>query len=238
MRLVIVDIDGTLTTGPGTEKRFWAYLLKTGNQGPRQVLAYLGFLVRWSWRYGRQVLKKDKAYLTGLSVSKVRNLADTWVGQVLDDIVYEPSLKRIQQYRSEGAVVILVSGTLDFIATAICESIGAQRAIGSVCAERRGRFRMQPPERHPFAGAKVEIVQELCREFGVGPEHVIALGDSVHDLPLLEFAGQAIAVRPDERLAAIAADRGWEIIGQRELRSVRSLSRNAWPFGLNRGRRY
>ena len=46
MTLAIFDIDGTLVEG-STERRFWRYLLKRGHQGPRQVLAYLLFWLRY-----------------------------------------------------------------------------------------------------------------------------------------------------------------------------------------------
>ncbi|NLC10604.1 MAG: HAD-IB family hydrolase, partial [Gammaproteobacteria bacterium] len=40
--------------------------------------------------------------------------------------------------------------------------------------------------------------------------------DSHNDLPLLEKVAQAIAVDPDERLRAIAQERGWQIISLRD----------------------
>ena len=50
MKLAIFDIDGTLVEG-STERRFWRYLLKRGHQGPRQVVAYLTFWLRYLPRH-------------------------------------------------------------------------------------------------------------------------------------------------------------------------------------------
>ena len=36
--------------------------------------------------------------------------------------------------------------------------------------------------------------------------------DSINDLPLLSAVQRAVAVNPDERLAAVAAERGWPVI--------------------------
>jgi HAD superfamily phosphoserine phosphatase-like hydrolase len=216
MRLAVVDIDGTLVAGTGTEKRFWLYLLKTGNQGPRQVLAFAAFLLMWGWRYRRHVFKKNKAYLTGLSSRKVRALAQAWADENLDRILFEPCVQRVREYLSEGDRVVLLSGTPDFVAGAIGRRLGIGRVIGSRCAEKRGRFRLRPPELHPFGTSKVAQLDALCREYAIPPDRVIALANSVHDIPLLERAGTAVAVRPDRALAAVAALRGWEILGQRD----------------------
>jgi len=59
MTLAIFDIDGTLIEG-STERRFWRYLAKRGHQGPRQILAYLWFLVRFLPAYGAHTPKKNK----------------------------------------------------------------------------------------------------------------------------------------------------------------------------------
>ena len=69
MTLAIFDIDGTLVEG-STERRFWRYLLKRGHQGPRQVLAYLLFWLRYLPVYGRRTSKKNKAYLYKLDRSE------------------------------------------------------------------------------------------------------------------------------------------------------------------------
>jgi phosphoserine phosphatase len=49
----------------------------------------------------------------------------------------------------------------------------------------------------------------------LGVERVdFAYGDTVLDIPLLEHADHPVAVYPDEKLRAMATERGWEIIGE------------------------
>jgi phosphoserine phosphatase len=40
----------------------------------------------------------------------------------------------------------------------------------------------------------------------------IAYSDSMNDAPLLSAARRAVAVDPDPRLAALAAERGWTVL--------------------------
>jgi len=42
--------------------------------------------------------------------------------------------------------------------------------------------------------SKAAALAELCAELGVGPEEVVAFGDYPNDLPMLEWAGHAVAV--------------------------------------------
>jgi phosphoserine phosphatase len=40
----------------------------------------------------------------------------------------------------------------------------------------------------------------------------VAYSDSMNDAPLLTAARRAVAVDPDARLAALAAERGWQVL--------------------------
>ena len=78
MRLAIFDVDGTLVRG-SSERLFWRYLAARGRQGPRQIAAYLLFLVRYLPTGGIHTLKKNKAYLCGLERADVAALAAEFV---------------------------------------------------------------------------------------------------------------------------------------------------------------
>jgi HAD superfamily phosphoserine phosphatase-like hydrolase len=213
MRLAVFDIDGTLVTGPSTEKRFFLHLLRSGKIGPRQVLAFLWFLCRWTPRFGRHVFKKNKAYLAWLRVEDLERLAAEWAGSALQCAWFEPCVERLRRHQQQGDVVVLLSGTPDFVAAAIAAKLGVDRAIGTHCAVRDKRFQHYPPASHPFTGRKAEIVAALAHEAGIAPADIVAYGDSIYDLPVFQAVGTAIAVRPDEELAALAESAGWETIG-------------------------
>ncbi|HEX5421205.1 MAG TPA: haloacid dehalogenase-like hydrolase, partial [Gammaproteobacteria bacterium] len=74
MKLAVFDIDGTLVRG-ASERMFWWYLLRRGRQGPRQLFAFLLFMLRYLPTGGIQTPRKNKAYLSGLRVEEVDALA-------------------------------------------------------------------------------------------------------------------------------------------------------------------
>ena len=221
MRVAIFDIDGTLISGASSERRFYGHLLRTGNQGPRQVLAAAWFLCRWWPRDGRHVFKKNKAYLAWLRRDKVRRLAAEWIAGLDGDLWFIACVDRLRRHRDAGDRIVLLSGTPDFIASAIADQLGGAEVIASECATRGDRFSAGRPGQHPFDQEKRRLAARFCRNNGIAPQAVIAYGDSIHDLPLLEWAGSAVAVRPDAQLESVALRRGWEIIGSHSQRPDR-----------------
>ncbi len=213
MALAIFDIDGTLVAGPSTEKRLFAHLLRTGRLGVPQLLAFV--------RTGLapdpdgHAWKRNKSYLAGLACADVAAGATAWAARAAADWWFEPCVVRLREHQAAGDDVVLLSGTPQFLADELARQLGAGRAIGTLCAAEGGVFRPAPPVRHPFGAAKLELARRLCAESGVPAAAVIAYGDSRHDVPLLGFAGRAVAVRPDAGLRAEARRRGWPVIGRR-----------------------
>jgi len=226
MSLAVFDIDGTLVAGPSTEKRFFLWLLRRGALGPRRLLAFLWFNLRWLPCYGRHVAKKNKAYLSGLDSERFASEARAFVAAEVESALYAPAVARLQRHRAAGDAIVLLSGTLQPIAEAIAARLGADEAIGSLCAERDGRLRAAPPLRHPFGAGKTTLLDGICRDRGVSPGAVAAYGDSRWDLALLERVGMPVAVRPDRELRASAEARGWEVLADDAGNGVGHASRD------------
>jgi HAD superfamily hydrolase (TIGR01490 family) len=214
MTLAIFDIDGTLVEG-STERRFWRYLLKRGHQGPRQVLAYLLFWLRYFPVYRGLTAKKNKAYLYKLDTARVRGLAERFVVEEIVPRLYAPAVQRLQSHLRRGDTVVLLSGTLEPIARALAQALGVEHVRATMCKERDGRYLAGPPKVHPFGAVKLEIAAELAAEIGASLSEASAYGDSQHDLTLLEAVGDPVAVQPDRPLLETARGNHWLIIRSR-----------------------
>ena len=219
MTLAIFDIDGTLVEG-STERRFWRYLLKRGHQGPRQVLAYLFFWLRYLPVYGRLTRKKNKAYLYKLETARVRALAASFVTEEILPRLYAPVVQRLQSHLRRGDTVVLLSGTLEPIAKALADALAVAHVRATICRERHGRYLLGPPDVHPFGVTKLEIAGEFAAEIGATLSEASAYGDSQHDLDLLQAVGDPIAVMPDQPLLETARGNRWHIIRARNVPHV------------------
>jgi HAD superfamily phosphoserine phosphatase-like hydrolase len=211
-RLVLFDIDGTLTLIPSSERRFGRMLWRCGLLGPRQIVAYVGFLLGHVWAYRRAVLKKNKAYLSGLEVTEVGRLARRFVAEDLLGQLSRVAAARLAEHLAQGDEVVLLSGTPDFIARPLAEHLGVRHVCATIAAERGGRFVAGAPVRHPFARAKLDAARAVAAETDLPLAGAAAYGNSADDELLLAAVAQPVAVNPDRKLRRTAEDRGWEII--------------------------
>lgn len=211
-RLAIFDIDGTLVPDASSEVRFARYLWAQRVFRPRQLLAYIGFCLCYGWRFRRQVMKKNKAYLSGLDVLRVQQLATAFVHDELLPDLYGPALKRLQAHKAAGDTVVLLSGTPQFLADALARELGVAAGYGALCRTHNGAYSAAPPRRHPYGETKVDGARALAAATGLTLAHAVAYGDSVHDAHLFHVVGEAVAVQPDRGLHAVATGEGWEVL--------------------------
>ena len=211
-RMVLVDIDGTLFGGMNSEVSFMLYLLRRRKLGPRQLLSACWFFLRWAPRYGRHVAKRNKAYLNGLKVTEVRALAECFVREALMPKVRPIMLQRLSMHRQAGDTVVLLSGTLQFIAEPLCRALNLDDWSATRCTEQDGVLTSRPPLAHPFGKEKLQHGAQLCRRHRLSLTKAVAYADSGYDLALLSYVARPVAVDPDHRLERVAREQGWEII--------------------------
>ena len=116
-------------------------------------------------------------------------------------------VNRLIEHRQQGAQVVIASSVVEPFIEPFARRIGA-RAIGTPVEVVNGRVRL--------VGDLVtneKKSEQVLRRLGVQRVDV-AYGDTVLDIPMLEKSDHPVAVYPDERLMAVALERGWEIIGK------------------------
>lgn len=125
-------------------------------------------------------------------------------------------LSVLESHQQRGHRPILLSGTFQPLLEIIGNRIGVKYAVGTELAVRHGRYTggIVPPV--CMADGKVQRLQtfiDQCDE-EIDLSGSYAYADGPIDLPVLELVGHPAAVYPDPRLAAIAEERGWPILGE------------------------
>lgn len=212
MACVLLDVDGTLFDLPSTESRFVFFLMRHGQLGVSQLASAGWFYLRWLPRNGRDVGRKNKAYLNGLACDRIAALATSFVREELYPRLRSPMLARLREHREAGDRIFLLTGTPEFIAAPLARILGAESWIATRCEHRYGCFTAQPPLVHPYGPAKLVEAQRLCAELHIQLKKCIAYADAASDAVLLRAVGRAIAVQPDPNLRAIAQQENWEIL--------------------------
>lgn len=211
--IAIFDFDGTLIPNPSSEWRFVHFLIWRRRLGFGALLRSLAFAVRWWPRYGPQVMKKNKAYLGGITVAEAEVLAREFVPRTVLPLLRPELIERLRQHQARGDAVALLTGTLSFIAGPVCAALQIEQCVACECDVRGERFLPAPPVQHPFGPDKLALAQKLCKKLGYSMDQVTAYADSGHDAILLAAAGEAVAVSPDRTLRKLARQRNWEIVG-------------------------
>jgi HAD superfamily hydrolase (TIGR01490 family) len=134
--------------------------------------------------------------------------------------VIEPALRPqaralVQRHRDAGDQVMIVTATNEFVTRPIADAFGVEELI-AVELERgpdgwiTGEIAGVPSARE----GKVERVAQWLGARGLDWEGVECTfySDSINDLALLEKVDHPVATNPDERLRAIATQRGWRIL--------------------------
>jgi phosphoserine phosphatase len=214
--IVISDMIGTLTTGsPVVGLVDWV----RHNQSRMQARLYMAsimpsyFIAKrgWiDWQKWAQGLMVDSLKMVKNATPEKMKLVGEWaVEHNLWKQRREDVIVRLKTHAAQGAQVYIASSLVEPMIEPFAKRIGAQ-TIGTPVEYSNGQVRVAGD----LVAQERKIGQVLSR---LHVERVdFAYGDTEQDIPLLEHAEHPVAVYPDEKLKAVALQRGWEILGSRE----------------------
>lgn len=121
----------------------------------------------------------------------------------------------VDRHRAAGDELVIVTATNEFVTRPIANAFGVKELI-AVELERdaqgwlTGEIKGIPSARE---GKVTRMEQWLAaRNLSWNDVQTTFYTDSMNDLALLEKATHPVATNPDERLRALAAERGWRIL--------------------------
>jgi HAD superfamily hydrolase (TIGR01490 family) len=158
-----------------------------------------------------QTAESGMAFLKGLPVEVMREIVAEAVDSAFRPHVYRDALDLVARHRERGEKSFVVSAALQEIVDALVAELGFDGGLGSTAQVVDGRYTGRLARRLD-GGAKAEALVKLAAEEGIDLAESTAYSDSASDVPFLEAVGHAIAVNPDRRLRAIAAERGWRVL--------------------------
>jgi HAD superfamily phosphoserine phosphatase-like hydrolase len=204
------DIDGTLLPLPSLERRFVAELRQEGVIPVGNYLRWLARAIRLAPRGILHSIHGNKAHLRNVPVRALS------FGQLT---FFPDAIRRMAWHASQGHSVILVSGTLDFLArqaalTMRLATRGVTAKIG-VCATRAeridGHYTGKIIGAANFAEEKVNAMRRIAEENGFDLARCYGYSDTAHDRWMLGAVGRPAAVNPSPELRRIALLRHWPI---------------------------
>jgi HAD superfamily phosphoserine phosphatase-like hydrolase len=211
--IVASDLEGTLSSGE-TWKAMAAYLERDGKSRtyrrffnarfPWALLAQTGIINKREFQ--NRWIKELIGLFAGYSLEEFQVLSEWVIEHHLWPKRKAHVIAKLEKYKSEGARVILVSGTYQPVLEAFAARLNAE-AIGS-----------------PLEVVLGTLTGCLAGPINVGAQKVSSLnsdgitkleaafGDTLADAPMLELARVPVVIPSDAKLQKLALERGWHVL--------------------------
>ena len=135
---------------------------------------------------------------------------------VVQKTIQPQALDLVRQHQVSGDAVVIVTATNEFVTKPIAQAFGVSELIATKLARdpASGWFTGEIDGTPSFREGKVARVEQWLQARGLtwGDVDSTFYSDSINDLPLLEKVTNPVATNPDQRLQAIATERGWRIL--------------------------
>ncbi|HEY2104922.1 MAG TPA: HAD-IB family hydrolase [Candidatus Binataceae bacterium] len=161
----------------------------------------------------------------GISRDRLFVLGEEYCERVLMAHFYSQAVDLLEGNREAGLEPVLVTGSPDFVVTALARRIGVATFAANRLAYSRNLASGRLREPIIAGEEKARWCQEYAARKGLRLSDCWGYADSYYDMPFLTAVGHPVAVNPDRRLLATARDRQWPIIRFAKTRAAAP----AWP---------
>ncbi|MCS7263220.1 MAG: HAD-IB family hydrolase [Armatimonadetes bacterium] len=151
---------------------------------------------------------------SGIEAEKLRRWHKEHFERTLQRLVFAQSLERISWHNQQNHLIVLVTGSADFVTEPLASWLGAD-LIAAKLQEENGKFTGKLISEVLVGEGKAVAIKNYTLKKGVDLKASYAYGDSISDAPMLSLVGHPIAVNPDKRLRKLAIQKGWEIVDWR-----------------------
>ncbi|MBX3586655.1 MAG: HAD family hydrolase [Ramlibacter sp.] len=134
---------------------------------------------------------------------------------VIEPALTEAAQALVRQHQAAGDEVVIITATNEFVTRPIAQRFGVAELIAVELERDAGGWITGDIKGVPSAreGKVTRMAQWLAsRQWDWADVHSTFYTDSINDLTLLERVDTPVATNPDDRLRAIARERGWRIL--------------------------
>jgi phosphoserine phosphatase len=193
-KLAIFDLDGTLTQ----ERSIWEYIHKRLGKWYGFAEEYQNQFLAGKISYGR-FCELDAEVWKGMKVEELLEIVKT--------VPFHRGADELIKYlKNKGLKLAMISSGLSILSDWVHQRYGFDHSVSNDLLHENdiltGKVKIQV-----YYDKKAEWVKRILKQFWVGPEEVIAIGDSVGDIDMFQMVGFSIAFNsscPDlEKIASV-----------------------------------
>ncbi|MDR2898521.1 MAG: HAD-IB family hydrolase [Spirochaetaceae bacterium] len=208
----IFDVDYTILKKPTA----WYFLLDALAEGLISFSQVRGLPFEWL-RYkagspNQDFIEEAVTHLAGLEQGVLEELGRICFERRMKGGIYTGAAGLIEEMKKRGETVVFATSSIDFMVAPLEQFLGIDGSLATKLAFSDGKTTGGIAGNSLFGLNKKEAAAAWLAERRIPSGDIRFYSDSYTDLPLLEYAGQAIAVNPDRFLKREAKKRGWEIL--------------------------
>lgn len=208
---MIFDLDGTLIPNTSAEKTFFFHLLRNRILSIISIIQLLPAI--WTARGNlHEMTLLNKRYLKNRSVKDFEDIAQKYFEPRIDTLIFPFMSHLIKEHQKNGDQILLLTGTLDFIAGCFAHHLFMDGYKATTLEIREGRFTGRVVGIQPFGLGKLEILRNLKRQYNFYSDNAVLYANIYADRFVMNAVARPIAVNPDRRLLNYALRSKWSII--------------------------
>ncbi|WP_374340982.1 HAD family hydrolase [Azonexus sp.] len=222
MNLALFDLDNTLLAGDSDFE--WAQFLISRGVVDREVQEARNIEFYEHYKAGTLDIDAFLAFQLAPLARHGRTELDAWhaeyMARHIRPIVTEPARALVRRHLEAGDLCAIVTATNSFVTGPIAREFGIPHLIGTIPAVdvASGAFSGAPTGVPSFQAGKITRVEAWLESQGLwwgSFADSYFYSDSHNDLPLLQKVSRPVAVDPDDKLRAHAAEQGWPVLSLR-----------------------
>lgn len=210
--IAFIDLDRTLINA-NSGRLLVIHAFKKGLMGINGVIRAL--LLAFIYRF--QLLDTDKiiagmvSWLRGIPVSTLKDFSEEVFQKFIKQSISDEARNEIKLHKDKKALVIILSSAL----APVCKAVAGHLELDDIiCTEIEisdGKYTGYPVGKLCFGEEKTSRCKEYCIKNNTTPELSWYYGDSISDLPLLNYVGNPVCINPDKRLLKVALKNKWRV---------------------------
>jgi HAD superfamily hydrolase (TIGR01490 family) len=209
------DLDRTLMAGSSAfqfARAAYKARLMSRRRLAADALANVRFRLQGSTDATTAVLRDRIAdSLRGVAVRDLQRLAPDVLAGVLPR-VYPQMLEIAWAHQDAGRPIFICTAASQEMAELMAVVLTFDGAVGSVSEVVDGVYTGEPGGPFTYRDGKAQAIRELAAREDIDLEASWAYSDSESDLPMLRLVGHPVAVNPDQPLARVAREEGWDVM--------------------------
>jgi HAD superfamily hydrolase (TIGR01490 family) len=123
--------------------------------------------------------------------------------------ISKAGIEAIREHKAQGHVVVLLSGSLDFLLEPMQAYMNADHLIAAHLEVVNGRLTGRIVGNFPYGSYKTVLIRHFAEQHGLDFSRSYAYADHHTDHEVLRLFGNPVVINPKEKMLEIARREGW-----------------------------